>query len=153
MIYLVTACQELFTNEAYKIVSVEESLKLLEPLTTVGLDTETKGLDPHTGTLLTLQLGCFDFQIVIDCTTINILLYKDFLESERLFLFWNARFDLKWLFKYKIVPLFNTFPNISYNIRLKITIIYHFSIISYSASCSSYIYSMSMSSRFSLSKS
>lgn len=104
MIYLVTACQELFTNEAYKIVSVEESLKLLEPLTTVGLDTETKGLDPHTGTLLTLQLGCFDFQIVIDCTTINILLYKDFLESERLFLFWNARFDLKWLFKYKIVP-------------------------------------------------
>ena len=43
MIYLVTACQELFTNEVYKIVSVEESLKLLEPLTIVGLDTETEG--------------------------------------------------------------------------------------------------------------
>ena len=43
MIYLVTKQQELFTNEVYKIVTVEESLKILEPLTIVGLDTETEG--------------------------------------------------------------------------------------------------------------
>ena len=43
MIYLVTACQELFTNELYQIVTVKESLKILEPLTIVGLDTETEG--------------------------------------------------------------------------------------------------------------
>ena len=104
MIYLVTASQELFNNPTYKIIGVEESLRLLDPLKVVGLDTETKGLNPHTGTLLTLQLGNRDIQVVIDCTTIDILNYKNYLESDRLFLFWNARFDLKWLFKYKIVP-------------------------------------------------
>lgn len=103
-IYLVTKQQQLFESNDYTIISVEESLRMLSGLTVVGVDTETKGLDPHTGTLLTLQLGCFDFQIVIDCTTIDILEYKEFLESDRLFLFWNARFDLKWLFKYRIVP-------------------------------------------------
>lgn len=104
MIYLVTNQRTLFESEIYKIISVEESLRLLNPLTVVGLDTETKGIDPHTGTLLSLQLGNRDFQIVIDCITIDISLYKNYLESNRLFLFWNARFDLKWLFKYKIVP-------------------------------------------------
>lgn len=103
-IYLVTRQQQLFESDNYTIISVEESLRMLKKLTIVGVDTETKGLDQHTGTLLTLQLGCFDFQIVIDCTTIDILEYKEFLESDRLFLFWNARFDLKWLFKYRIVP-------------------------------------------------
>ena len=103
-IFLVTSKRELFDNDAYKIVSVEESLRLLDSLTIVGLDTETKGIDPHTGTLLSLQLGNRDFQIVIDCTTIDISRYKNYLESNRLFIFWNARFDLKWLFKYKIVP-------------------------------------------------
>lgn len=103
-IFLVTGQGQLFDNDTYKIISVEESLRLLEPLRIVGLDTETKGIDPHLGTLLSLQLGNRDFQIVIDCTTIDILNYKEYLESDRLFLFWNARFDLKWLFKYKIVP-------------------------------------------------
>lgn len=103
-IYLVTGQNQLFDNDVYKIIGVEESLRLLEPLKTVGLDTETNGLNPHTGTLLSVQLGNRDFQIVIDCTTVNIRLYKNYLESDRLFLFWNARFDLKWLFKYNIVP-------------------------------------------------
>ena len=104
MIYLVTRQQELFTNEIYKTVSVEESLELLKPLTIVGLDTETEGFDPYTKNLLLLQLGCFDFQVVIDCTTIDIQLYKDYLESDRLFLGWNLKFDLKFLFRHCIVP-------------------------------------------------
>jgi DNA polymerase-1 len=103
-IYLVTAQKELFTNNIYQIIGVEESLRLLTPLTLVGLDTETTGLDPYTKELKLLQLGCFDFQIVIDCTTIDILLYKEYLESNRLFIGWNLKFDLKWLFKYHIVP-------------------------------------------------
>ena len=104
MIYLVSNQESLYKSLKYKVISVEESLKLLNALTIIGVDTETKGLNPHTGTLLSLQLGCFDFQIVIDCTTIDIIKYKELLESDRLFLFWNAKFDLKWLFKYKIVP-------------------------------------------------
>ena len=42
-IYLVTGQWQLFDNDVYKIISVEESLRLLEPLTIVGLDTETEG--------------------------------------------------------------------------------------------------------------
>lgn len=103
-IYLVTGQRQLFEDKAFTIISVEESLRLLGPLQIVGVDTETHGLNPHTGTLLSLQLGNRDLQIVIDCTTINPVVYKDFLEGDRLFLFWNARFDLKWLFKYGIVP-------------------------------------------------
>lgn len=104
MIYLVTKSQELFKNGVYKIIGVDESLSLLEPLKIIGLDTETSGIDCHKDNLLSLQLGCFDFQIVIDCQTIDIRNYKEYLESDRLFLFWNAKFDLKWLFRYNIVP-------------------------------------------------
>ena len=103
MIYLVTACLELFTNEVYQITTVEESLKLLEPLSIVGLDTETEGFDPYTNKLKLLQLGCYDFQVVIDCETIDIQLYKSYLESDRLFLGWNLKFDLKFLFRHHIV--------------------------------------------------
>ena len=105
MIYLVTGRRELFVSDKYKVIGVEESLRLLNPLTKVGLDTETTGLDPYTDTLKLVQLGCYDFQVVIDCTTVNILLYKDYLESNRLFIGWNLKFDLKWLFKYMIIPI------------------------------------------------
>lgn len=43
MIYLVTGQRQLFDNDAYTIIGVEESLRLLSPLTVVGLDTETEG--------------------------------------------------------------------------------------------------------------
>ena len=43
MIYLVTAQKQLFDNDVYKIIGVEESLRLRTPLTIVGLDTETEG--------------------------------------------------------------------------------------------------------------
>lgn len=104
MIYLVTANQELFTNDTYKIITVDESLQLLSSLQVVGLDTETSGFDPYTKTLKTLQLGCFDFQIVIDCESIDIKLYKDYLESDRLFIGWNLKFDLKFLYHQRIIP-------------------------------------------------
>lgn len=104
MVYLVTANKELFEAEEYKIIGVDESLSLLSPLSIVGLDTETSGLDPYTENLLSLQLGNHDNQIVIDCTTIDILRYKDYLESDRLFVGWNLKFDLKWLYKYSIIP-------------------------------------------------
>lgn len=42
-IYLVTGQKQLFENETYTIIGVEESLRLLEPLKVVGLDTETEG--------------------------------------------------------------------------------------------------------------
>lgn len=102
MIYLVSQ-QILPPSDTYKRISVEESLQLLETISVVGLDTETMGFDPYTKQLLMLQLGCYDFQVVIDCTTVSPELYKSYLESDRLFIGWNIKFDLKFLFHQRIV--------------------------------------------------
>lgn len=99
MIYFVTKNQELFNNDSYKIIGVDESLSLLSSLSEVSADTETEGLDEYTKELLSVQLGNKDFQVVIDCQTINIILYKDFLESDRVFIFWNALFDLRFFYR------------------------------------------------------
>ena len=104
MIYLVTKQTTLFESENYKIISVEESLRLLNSLNIVGLDTETSGLDPWTKELKSIQLGNYDNQVVIDTTTIDPTLYKEYLESDRLFIGWNLKFDLKFLFRHNIVP-------------------------------------------------
>ncbi len=109
MIYLVSKDKELFDNDDYKIITVEESIKLLSSLYIVGLDTETTGLSCHKDTLLSLQLGCSEFQVIIDCLTIDITLYKDYLESKnRVFVGHNLKFDIVWLYKYHIVP-YNTY--------------------------------------------
>lgn len=44
MIYLVTKNNELFDSDVYKIISVQESLSLLDPLEEVGFDIEASGL-------------------------------------------------------------------------------------------------------------
>jgi len=99
MVYLVTEQTELFNSDSYKVISVEESLALLQPYTSLGLDTETSGLDPYTCELLLVQIGNREVQVVIDCRTIDIKVYKEFLESERTFLGWNLKFDLKFLYR------------------------------------------------------
>lgn len=92
MIYLVTTNRELFENEIYKIIGVDESLLLLNKEKILQADSETLGLDCHLGKLLTFQLGSRnkEWQIVIDCTTIDIRLYKEILESKHL-VFQNAK--------------------------------------------------------------
>lgn len=105
MIYFVTGQRELFEfpNAKYKCISVEESLKILEPLRVVSLDTETTGTEIWQGKLLTLQLGNKENQVVIGCMTTDVKQYKDYLESDRLFIIHNAKFDLRWLYKEHIV--------------------------------------------------
>ena len=105
MIYFVTGERKLFEfpEAKYKCVSVEESFNILEPLQIVGLDTETTGTEIWQGMLLTLQLGNKENQVVIDCLTVDVKKYKDYLESDRLFIIHNAKFDLRWLYKEHIV--------------------------------------------------
>lgn len=106
MIYYVTNQTPLLElpDLKYKYISVEDSLKILEPLKVVGLDTETEGFSPFLKKLLLLQLGNKDFQVVIDCVTVDPQLYKKYLESSRLFVGWNLKFDIKFLFYHNIIP-------------------------------------------------
>ena len=104
MIYFVTNQMQLFESKNYKIIDVEESLRLLNTITIVGIDTETQGFSPFLKKLLLLQLGNRDFQVVIDCTTVDVTLYKEYIESDRLFIGWNLKFDVRFLFYYGIVP-------------------------------------------------
>ena len=106
MIYLVTNQKILWESTRYQIVSVDQALSLLGVLSEVELDTETMGLDPYTKELLTVQLGCTEFQVVIDCTSVDSQLFKPYLEDpQRTFLGWNIKFDLKFLYHQRIVPL------------------------------------------------
>lgn len=104
MRYLVTGQTILYTSETYEVISVEKSLEMLHKLKVVGLDTETHGLDPYTKELVSIQMGNYEFQVFVDTTTVNIQYYKEFLESDRLFLLHNAKFDLRFLYHQRIVP-------------------------------------------------
>jgi len=104
MIYLISGQQSLFKSDKYKVISAEKALEMLEPLQIVQCDTETMGLDPYTKPLLTIQLGKKENQFVFDCTQGIPSGVKEFLESDRLFIFHNAQFDLMYLYYYNIWP-------------------------------------------------
>ena len=107
MIYLVSRNKSLFGSEKYQYTTFEEAMELLLPLKLVQFDTETKGLDPHTKDLLTIQLGCRKFQVVFDWTTMTKeekLEIKKYFESDRIFIGWNLLFDLGFLYVQDIWP-------------------------------------------------
>lgn len=105
MIYLVTAQQELFENTLYKIISVEESLQLLNECSIIQYDSETTGRNARLCDILCIQFGNKekDFQIVVDCSSIDILNYKSILEN-KLLVGQNLKFDLQFLYNYGIIP-------------------------------------------------
>lgn len=107
MIYLVSKNRGLYSPEKYTDILFREAMNLLQPLKEVQLDSETRGLDCHTKALLTLQLGCTEFQIVFDWTTLTKeekYELKEYLESDRLFIGHNLMFDLTFLYKQNIWP-------------------------------------------------
>lgn len=106
MIYLVSSNQELFDDSDYKHISVDESLEIIKSWNLIQFDTETSGRDAHIDKLLCAQFGnkTASIQIVVDCVTTDIKLYKDVLES-KLVIGQNLKFDLQFLYNYGIVPL------------------------------------------------
>lgn len=105
MIYLVTNQVVLF--EEFKIISLSEALILLNNIFIVGVDTETEGLDRFTKKILSIQLGNKDFQVVIDLASYGGILPQsiiDYLHSNRLFIFQNAKFDLQFLYMFHCIP-------------------------------------------------
>ena len=79
MIYIVS--NSLFST--YESITVEKSLEMLRECNVLQIDSETTGLDPHINSLICFQFGnkSKDFQIVVDCTTVSISLYKEILEN------------------------------------------------------------------------
>lgn len=105
MIYLVTGNLQLFESPEYKIISVEESLKIMSNWSMYQYDSETNGKDCHINDLLCIQFGNIEgtVQIVVDITTISIPYYKEYIESHYM-IGQNLKFDLQFLFNYGIVP-------------------------------------------------
>jgi len=116
MIYLVTNQTTFVDFEAYTIITPEESIqrirdnksKYIEYDCETGCnkkDSHSHSLDPHTGYLLSMQFGLDNDQIVVDCTSVNPLIYKDIFEDKELtFVGWNLNFDCQWLLVKGIVP-------------------------------------------------
>ncbi len=108
MIYLVSnsISLPLFPTEVeLKIISVEESLDLLNSVSFLQFDSETSGLDPHIKKIKCIQFGSkvLDAYIVIDVESVDIQLYKTILETKYL-IAQNAKFDLKFLYSEGILP-------------------------------------------------
>ena len=105
MIYYVTGNQELFEWEGVKRITVKESLEMLDSWKMLQYDSETTGRDARLCKLLLIQFGDTERenQIVVDCTTISPLWYKEVLEGKYL-IGQNLKFDLKFLYNYGIIP-------------------------------------------------
>ena len=105
MIYLVTGQLNLFESDAYKTITVEQSLEMMKDWKAVQYDSETDGRDAHINNILCIQFGndTADAQIVVDTSSISILYYKEILESKTV-IGQNLKFDLAFLYNYNIKP-------------------------------------------------
>lgn len=106
MIYFVTNQKQLFETDVYKLLEIKDALNMLLSWELIQFDIETTGRDPHICKILSLQFGNrkADTQIVIDATTVSVILFKDILEN-KLLIGHNLKFDLQFLYNYSIIPL------------------------------------------------
>ena len=86
----------LVKGENYQVSTIESCLEYFSNHSSIAVDTETQGRDPHSKKIISIQLGDYDNQYVIDCRFTDILLLKELLESKVLLLH-NAKFDYKFL--------------------------------------------------------
>ena len=106
MIYLVTEQIELFNNDIYSIIDLDQCLNLLWSMPIIQVDSETDGKDAHINKVLCIQFGndSLDCRIVVDASTISLSVFKEVLEDKYL-IFQNGKFDLQFLYNYNIHPL------------------------------------------------
>lgn len=105
MIYLVSKSQSLFNSELYKRITIEDSLEIMKDWNMIQYDSETSGRDARLCDILCMQFGDLkgENQVVVDTTTISPLKYKELLENKFL-IGQNLKFDLQFLYNYKIIP-------------------------------------------------
>lgn len=106
MIYFVSNNLQLFNFNIYKIISLQESLDILNSWKIYQFDTETTGRDSRVNKIILAQFGNKkeNIQIVIDTSTIDLLEYKEYIESH-LMVGQNLKFDLGFLYTLGIIPL------------------------------------------------
>lgn len=106
MIYFVSNQTELFQEPDYTVISIERSLEILNTWDMFQFDTETNGRDAHLNEVLLAQFGDIngEIQIVVDTTSVDIRIYKDYIESHFM-IGQNLKFDLQFLFNYDIIVL------------------------------------------------
>lgn len=112
MIYVVTESTELFPNDVFQCCNLEFALTELNKLTYIGCDTETRGFDPYTHPMVCTQLGNKENQFIFPAHSVDINSIKPLLEnSEKTFLFANAKFDLRFFLYHniKIKNLYDVF--------------------------------------------
>lgn len=102
MIYLIGNNDLIEEQDIYVKCTVEYCLDYFKDKEWIEVDTETEGLDCHSKRLLTLQLGDTNNQFVIDVRYIDILLFKDLLETKYVILH-NSKFDYKFFKKAGII--------------------------------------------------
>lgn len=105
MIYLVSNNKKLFNSEYYEYLDCAKAIEIIESWEQIQFDTETTGRDPHICKLLCLQFGNrkADTQIVVDTDSVDVLLFKNILET-KLLIGHNLKFDIQFLFQYEIIP-------------------------------------------------
>ena len=98
MIYFVSNQKTLFESNSFQPMSVEESVALIKSWKIFQFDTEGTGLDCHIAKVLLMQFGSMDktTQVVVDCTTVDPLLYKEVIEQGFL-VGQNLKYDAKML--------------------------------------------------------
>jgi len=99
MIYFIGSTTPLF-NDRYTKSTFEDCLSYFQDKEFIEVDTETTGLDPHTCSILCMQLGTPEHQYVIEWSYADIDTLKElFYREDKTFIFQNAKFDLKFLRK------------------------------------------------------
>jgi DNA polymerase-1 len=102
----------------YKLIKsadgISPFLAGLRKAKTLAVDTETTGLDPHTGSIRLIQLAAADLPVlIIDCFSFlpdGTGIIKEILETRAVKIFQNAKFDLQFLMALGIrpAPVFDT---------------------------------------------
>lgn len=99
MIYLTTTRDDIKDHEI-ELCSIEECLKLLDNCNKDYIELDTETIDED---IIMIQFGLGSDQVVIDTTTIDIALFKSFLEeTDKTFILHNAKFDFKKFYNYSI---------------------------------------------------
>lgn len=90
-------------NREIEECELEEVLLFLEKSSEIECDTETTGLDPHINDILCIQFGDKNNQYLIEWEEKLVNILKPIFNSDRVFIFHNAKFDLQFLYKYNII--------------------------------------------------